>query len=277
MATRDEYVKVGLMGATREALEGWAKIAGIKFNKNTSDIALAEAVNEYGQSCDETTEWPALGVECNNWCNAIQSAINALPPEEAAAPVTTSETVEEEPTPEEIINACKTKKAVVEKAKELGSTLKIVMTWKLADMKEKVLASLIPAEEPAAAPSRTPADPNAPEPSAAAVGRAKATARTTADAAKKKKGSQPKVDGEPFRQGTTAWLIWDTFRQAKKALSLAELKEAYLKAFNEQKEITSSNPEGRIPAVMSHMKRDEMILPGKVDGTWIFNPNYKAE
>lgn len=281
---KDNYVQAGLMGAKREDLEKYAKHVGVKFTKKTDDLTLAQKTHEVCMTCDDEM-WNSLPEGGHEWANALQEKLNeiaAAAPEEAATDDKEAEETGAAPTAEEILDGCKTKKAVVEAAKELGCGLKIVMSWKLADMKAKVLESLAASDgleaeaEKPTPPARTAANAKAPEPSPAQVERAKATARTTATEAKKKGGARKIEEGEPCSRNTTAWLIWDVIRKAKKPLKVAEIKERYLKAFEAADEVKSSNPEGRLAPVLGWLKRDGICIPGKEKGTYEPNPEWNG-
>lgn len=285
MTTEAIYAAVGMQDATRETVEGFAKEMGIEFNSDTPDLELTMKTHQnIGTLADN--DWELLTTECKEWDVAMTNAIKV----EAAKP-TPKRTPKKKPAPtappeesskEEVpvadqVNACRTKKALVELAEKLGSTLKIVMSWKLKDMKEKLiedLANACAAPDTAGdeGPTRVKADANAPEPSAAEVKKAQADAKARADAAKANKVSRKMEEGEPYCRNTTAWMIWDVLRRAKKALTAKEVRDRFMEAYDAQTEVTSTNPAGRVNVILGGMKRQGIAIHDKAAGTYELAP-----
>jgi hypothetical protein len=288
--TLDRISKIEDLAATKEDLVGFAKSLGVKVAKNADEVAIAAELHESIAKLP-TAEWEQMEEEVQNWdiatCTAVKEIVEAEEkeakkpkPKRQPAPKETLATAGTKPpeapemTDEEIIQACKNKKQIVEAAEKLGCDFDIKMSWKVADMKKKVIAALAAKNAPADPPKRVAADPNATEPSAKDLAAAKAAAKSTAKEKKTKK--RKNVEGEPFARNTTAWLIWNTVRIAKKALTRKEIQERYLAAFEAQSEVKSSNPAGRMNPVMNHMRSNKMIIAGPTEGTYVINPDWVA-
>ena len=254
------YEAIGTQGADRGTLEGFAKQLNVAHGADIDDISLAESIHTTIGGL-KNDEWDLLTNELKKWDVAMTNAWKEQP--EPAAPAKEKEA---EPTPEEVLAACRTKKEIIAAAEKLGSTLKIVKTWKVDDMKANILAHLkekAAPEEPA--PSRVTAGA---DPSADQVRTAKAGAANKAAAARAASAPSPKVEGEPYRRKTTSWMIWNIIVKAKKPLSAKEIKERFLAEFNKQTEIKSTNPEGRVTSTISHLKRTNVIKAGATAGTY---------
>lgn len=293
MAT-DNFVAAGLLGVSRTDLEAWAGHIKMKIKKGISDLDLAEAIYNYCMTCDLPT-WDSLLVEIHPWVNSMTEELKKIAAEsnvESTVESTVESSEEKAPvlTPAEALAGCKTKKAIVDMAATLGSTLKITMSWSMKVMREKVMEDLAAAcaaqatseevtEKKTEAPGRVPADTTSPDPTPGQVAKAKAEAEAKAAAAKKKGGTRKVEDGEPCSRNSTAWLIWDTIRKskAKGGISVKDIKERYLATFEAQTEIKSSNPAGRVSPVMGWLKREKIIVPGTSDGCYICNPEWPGK
>jgi hypothetical protein len=282
------YYKIESM-ADMDTLTEFASQANFAVEEDITEQELVEQLHLHIIHVDLEIWNKKLSIECKNWANAVTRAIKEVPEEVATktpktpkpkTTVATAKTKKSEPEEKdnaEIIAACKTKKAVIDAAKDLGCTLKISMSWKLADMKAKVIENLNeqvdPSDEEVApvaqvAVERIEADASAPDPSKNAVKTAKAAAKATAEQKKASKGKRTKVEGEPFSRGTTSWMVWNAFnRTKKKSLTMKEATSMFMTEF-EKSGLKSANPTGRVKRTIAHMVNGIKIMKRNEDGSY---------
>lgn len=203
------------------------------------------------------------------------------------------------------IEACKTKPEIEAAASDIARACgcgipDFKKSWTIAKYKEFALANLKKVKEPLATDAGTSGTAegtiarktakatagetataagktvkrNAGSPSEANVIAAKKTAKTTAAAKTVKKGGA-KIEGEPYREGTTAHIIWSILKRStvQTGMPLATLKEKSIAGFDAAK-LESSNKEGRVTRVLADLKSKGLITRLET-GNLILNENIK--
>lgn len=279
----------------------FANSLGVAIEDNHNEHTLASALITYIDQLPEA-DWDAMDPAVQEWSNVVNAQVLEIKKKAEAAPKTPKAAAGKTPkvktpkakqtvsggdscsTMEESINTLTKKADIIATAtafgKSTGKKIHLPKSWSVAKLKEEAIKQLTTAEpetepepEPekpkAASPKRVSGNASAKEPSPKAVKAAKAGAQAKAQAAKSVSTGQGKgrEEGEPFRRNTTAWIVWDVFRRSKKALTMAEATERYLKEF-EKSGLSSSNPAGRVPRVVQCMVHDLKVAKRNDDSTY---------
>jgi hypothetical protein len=260
------------LAANTETLQAFAGEISVEVGELT-DLELASSIITTIDGLDDDS-WDAMTMALKEWSNTINEKKIAIAEEEKKAEIAAKAQKTKKAnaaaggaptTPAAIkkaINDCKNKAdiaaAVGDIARALGMEAppKITKGWTVQKQKEAAIAGL---KKPTA--KKTPKTP-APEKTVkrttaatpAQVKAQKEVARTTAQTKKAGSGSGGKVDGEPFRRNTSAWMVWDVFNKskAKGGVAMDTVTDKFDAAM-EAAGKTSTNPKGRVAKVTRHM------------------------
>jgi len=267
------------IGASVEILKSFAVEAKIEVPED-GEFEIADAIMDHLDNLEDN-EFYALSETLQAWANGLNQRKNEILSAKA------KEKKEKKPKKEkakatevsplaiatEAILAAKTKNDAITAANAFGKDCGLdkfnpAKSWSLAKIQEAAIEYISPKPAEPAKPKQKrvlKADANGKDPDAKAVANAKSAAKKTAE--DKKSATQGMVEGEPFRRNTTAWICWDVFNRAKKALTMEEATERFMAEF-EKSGLASNKPEGRMPRIIQVMLNDKGILQKNEDGTF---------
>lgn len=288
------------LGVDMNQLIAFATSMDFAIEDDWNEQTLASHLISYIDQLSED-DWNAMDPAVQSWSNSVNEQVLELkkaaaskPAKTPKVPKSTAKTAKKtqqtisggdgSSSIGESINSLSKKADIIATATALGKTsgqsVKLIKSWSVAKLKEEAIKQLTSEPEAAASKPAKPAKPaksaskrvsaksNAEDPAPKTVAAAKANAKANAVAARKKSSSM--IDGEPFRRNTTAWICWDVFRKAKKALTLQEATERFVAEF-EKTDLKSANAAGRMPRIIQVMLHDKKIMNRNDDGTYELN------
>jgi hypothetical protein len=270
------------ISADRQTLTEYAKSLSLKIGKNDDERAIAAAIIDHTNKFTDA-QWEKMVVDNEQlgyFINDINTQIRELPAEEKQPESPSSEETAGDAMAvlEADINSAKTKKDVEKKsaelAKEFGLEVSFLKKDTMAVMKEKLIgalkAKLAPEPKKKAPPARVKADASVPDPTAAAVSARKNAAAATA-AVNQKKSPRGAKEGEPYREGTSSYVMWKIIKTSRKRRIPYDEIVAKAEEMIKNEKISCTNVPNRVKTITNQMKRRGFVISD--DDGFAVNPD----
>lgn len=270
-----------------ETLKGYAKFLKIKTGKNDDERTIASAIIDTTNNFNDA-QWDEM-VEGNEalgyFVNELNTQIQELPAETPEPEP--EETPEGEDDPLAIItadiNGTKTKKATKEKAAELKKDFSIEVTFGAKDTVAQMQAKLVAAMEAKLAepeegtepapqtkatkpkPVRVKGDASAASPDAKEILERKKAAKAAA-ATGRKRTPRGANEGEPYREGTSSYVIWAALKKSRKKSTKLDDLEPVVTEMLKKENIPCTNIYGRLKTITSQMVTRGFAVKNPDDG-----------